>query len=147
VRGLDDAVSLQQTRLATALRDACGDELSFMPSTIVARTGRLPSPFALSLVDAAFCAAHARPDRYARMRDYVLAQYVPGRGADVSERIGAHRVAAVARSGHSTSAIGRWFDPASPEYDAMVRCHNVEFPIKHADWRAHVDIVLHEPCD
>ena len=24
-----------------------------------------------------------------------------------------------------------FFDPLTPEYDAMVRCHNVEYPIKH----------------
>lgn len=142
--------ALEHTRLAAALRDACSDELAFMPSAVVARSGRVPSPFALSLVDAAFVAAHARPDRYARMREYVLAQYVPSRCTDVAERLGAHRVAAVARSGRSTSAIGRWFDPASPEYDAMVRCHNIEFPVKHPDWRARglaADLLLHEACD
>lgn len=121
-----------------------------MPRIVVEKNGKLPSPFALSLVDAAFCAAHARPDRYARIREYVLTQYVPGRGAEVSERLGAHRVAKVARGGRSTSAVGRWFDPASPEFDAMVRCHNVEFPVKHPDWRSralHTDILLHAPCD
>ncbi|KAJ8611939.1 hypothetical protein CTAYLR_004370 [Chrysophaeum taylorii] len=152
-RGVVDATSSwDQTRLATLLRDACSDELSFMPESVVIRSGQLPSPFALALVDAAFCAAHARPDRYARMREYTLAQYVPGRGADVSERLGAHRVAAVsdlaASARFGTSAIGRWFDPATPEYDAMVRCHNVEFPVKHPDWRSRglaSDLVLHEP--
>lgn len=81
--------------MAVMLRDACGDELAFMPSSVVSRSGKLPSPFAMSLVDAAFCAAHARPERYARMREYTLVQYFPGRGADVSEKLGAHRVAAV----------------------------------------------------
>lgn len=121
-----------------------------MPTSVVSRSGRLPSPFALSLVDKAFFAAHTRPDRYARMREYAFTQYVPGRGADVSERLGAHRVAAASRSGRTTSAIGRWFDPASPEYDAMMRCHNVEYPVKYPDWRARsleTDLLLHQPCD
>uniref|UniRef100_A0A7S3NPY4 Uncharacterized protein n=1 Tax=Aureoumbra lagunensis TaxID=44058 RepID=A0A7S3NPY4_9STRA len=147
----DDSISWEQTRLASTLRDACSEELSFMPSRIVEQSGRLPSPFALSLIDAAFCAAYTRPERYSRIREYTLGQYVPNRFADVSERIGAHRVAAVARSGQSTSAVGRWFDPATPEFHAMVRCHNVEYPIKYPDWRKSdqyfENIVLHEPCD
>ena len=102
-RGFDGGVSMEQTRVASVLRDACSDELAFMPSAISERA-RIPSPFALSLVDAAFTAAHARPERYARMREYVLLQYVPGRGADVSEDIGAHRVASV-RSCFSLSLL------------------------------------------
>ena len=110
---------------------------------------RRPSPFALCLVDAVFVAAYTDPDKYARLREYALAQYVPARMGDVSERVGSPRVAEAARTGGACfdQVV---FDPATPEFEAMVKCHNVEYPVKHPDWRASGlsdDIQLHEPCD
>ena len=117
---------------------------------------RLPSPFALALVDAAFHSAYCEPERHARIRDYVLDQYVPGRFGDVCERVGSWRVAEAARTAKRSPLDARprrstnFFDPATPEYDAMVRCHNVEYTVKHPDWRVAglpEGMELHEPCD
>ncbi|KAH8094128.1 hypothetical protein JL720_4118 [Aureococcus anophagefferens] len=75
--------------------------------------------------------------------------YVPLRMGDVCERVGSPRVAEVARTG-GACFDQNLFDPATPEYEAMVKCHNVEYPVKHPDWRAaglSEDAQLHEPCD
>ena len=123
--------------LAFRLSTACASELEF------ASRGprRLPSPFALSLIDCAFHSAYLDPARHARLRDYVLDQYVPGQFGDVCERIGSWRVAEAVRGSMGSPLDARprrlqtYFDPLTPEYDAMVRCHNTEYPIKHPDWR------------
>lgn len=146
----DTAENTEQTRLADSLNTVCADELSFMTGG----TRKRASPFALSLVDCAFVAAYCEPEKYRRIRDYVLAQYVPSRMGDVSEKVGSYRVADVARAGAGSSreCRQRFFDPATPEFVAMVKAHNVEYPVKHPDYReawaaaggAHQ---LHEPCD
>ncbi|KAH8069251.1 hypothetical protein JL721_6070 [Aureococcus anophagefferens] len=122
--------NLDRTQLAVSLNAACTDELAFM--TGGAR--RRPSPFAITLVDALFVAAYCDAPRYARLREYALAQYVPLRMGDVCERVGSPRVAEVARTG-GACFDQNLFDPATPEYEAMVKCHNVEYPVKHPDWR------------
>ena len=137
--------NLDRTQLAVSLNAAITDELAFM--TGGAR--RRPSPFAITLVDALFVAAYCDAPRYARLREYALAQYVPLRMGDVCERVGSPRVAEVARTG-GACFDQHLFDPATPEYEAMVKCHNVEYPVKHPDWRAaglSEDAQLHEPCD
>jgi hypothetical protein len=136
---------LDRTQLAVSLNAAITDELAFM--TGGAR--RRPSPFAITLVDALFVAAYCDAPKYARLREYALAQYVPLRMGDVCERVGSPRVAEVARTG-GACFDQNLFDPATPEYEAMVKCHNVEYPVKHPDWRAaglSEDAQLHEPCD
>lgn len=68
----------------------------------------------------------------------MLWQYVPARFGDVCERVGSVRVAEAARTGggYSRECLQVHFDPRTPEYEAMVACHDVEFPVKHPDWRA-----------
>ena len=138
--------------LASRLSTACSNELQFVPSG----PRRLPSPFALSLIDRAFHSAYLDPARHARLRDYVLDQYVPGQFGDVCERLGSWRVAEAVRMTMGSPLDARprrlqtFFDPLTPEYDAMVRCHNVEYPIKHPDWRRTGlpgGLGLDGPCD
>ena len=138
--------------LASRLSTACSNELQFVPSG----PRRLPSPFALSLIDRAFHSAYLDPARHARLRDYVLDQYVPGQFGDVCERLGSWRVAEAVRMSMGSPLDARprrlqtFFDPLTPEYDAMVRCHNVEYPIKHPDWRRiglPGGLGLDGPCD
>ena len=138
--------------LASRLSTACSNELQFVPSG----PRRLPSPFALSLIDRAFHSAYLDPARHARLRDYVLDQYVPGQFGDVCERLGSWRVAEAVRMSMGSPLDARprrlqtFFDPLTPEYDAMVACHNVEYPIKHPDWRRvglPGGLGLDGPCD
>jgi len=138
--------------LASRLSTACSNELQFVPSG----PRRLPSPFALSLIDRAFHSAYLDPARHARLRDYVLDQYVPGQFGDVCERLGSWRVAEAVRMSMGSPLDARprrlqtFFDPLTPEYDAMIRCHNVEYPIKHPDWRRvglPGGLGLDGPCD
>ncbi|KAJ1461217.1 hypothetical protein M885DRAFT_508091 [Pelagophyceae sp. CCMP2097] len=140
---------MERSLLARALGTACSDELEFMPA-VLRKSAKSPSPFALALVDACFCAAHTRPDVYARLREYVLGTYVPARGADVFSLVGATRVAAAARARASPRPAQMWYDPGSPEYRAFVLVHNVEYAVKHSDWRQRItdlDLDLNGPCD
>lgn len=134
-----------QAGLAAAVNAACADELAFITGGPL----RAPSPFAFALIDDLFVSARCDPDRYARLRTYCLWQYVPGRFGDVSERVGSARVAEAARTngGYSRECFQRTFDPATPEYDAMVRCHDVEYPVKHPAWRAGGGGLPPSPCD
>ena len=86
----------------------------------------------------------------------MLDQYVPGQFGDVCERLGSWRVAEAVRMSMGSPLDARprrlqtFFDPLTPEYDAMVACHNVEYPIKHPDWRRAGlpgDLGLDGPCD